>query len=434
MKKTTAPRWLQLTAAVVGNALEWYDFGVFAALAAIIAKVYFPASDDSVGLLLTLATFGVGFVTRPLGGIAIGVYADRRGRKAALQLIIGLMTGSLLLLAFTPSYATIGWSAPLLIVLARLLQGVAAGGEFASATAYLLEAAPAGKKGFYGSWQMFGQSVSILAGAVTGLLLTSFFSEKELIDGMWRIPFVFGLLIAPIGWWIRRHLEEPGESVRARSESSSASLGSTLSKYPRGIAANLLLTTCATAAVYIFMVYMPTYATRQFGFSLNHAYMAQALGLSALTVTVVISGILSDRYGRKAVMLSSIIPYALLIYPFFAMIQAHPTLSNLMIVYSVLSVFLGGFLGPFATALGEQFPTHIRSSSLAICYNVAVMVFGGFAPFIVTWLIATTGLTLAPILYTVCGSVLGVIGCFLLLGKSKRLLQPISLQKEALKS
>ncbi|GLC94266.1 MFS transporter [Cupriavidus sp. TA19] len=418
-EETKKPRWLQLTAAIIGNALEWYDFGVFAYLAVIISKVFFPTAGDYSGLLLTLATFGVGFIMRPLGGIAIGIYADRRGRKSALQLIIALMTASLLLMVFTPSYSSIGIAAPLLIVLARLMQGLAAGGEFASATAYLVEAAPAGRKGLYGAWQMFGQGLANLAGALTGFLLTSIFSEQELLDGMWRVPFVIGLLIAPLGWWIRRHLEEPEESMEARAKSGKTSLRATLAKYPRAIAATLALTTCATTSAYIFIIYMPTFVARQFHIPLNDAFMAQTIGLLAFIVTVPITGALSDRYGRKVVMLAFLAPYALLIYPLFAWVQSAPVLANLLVVYTVLSVFLGGFFGPFSTALGEQFPTAVRSSGLAICYNLAVMIFGGFAQFIVTWLIQSTGVTLAPVFYTTAGSVLGLIGCLLLFPAEK---------------
>ncbi|HKU26805.1 MAG TPA: MFS transporter [Candidatus Sulfotelmatobacter sp.] len=419
MENKTTPRWLQLTAAIVGNALEWYDFGVFAYLAVIISKVFFPAVGEHTGLLLTLATFGVGFVMRPLGGVAIGIYADRRGRKAALQLIIGLMTVSLLLMVFTPSYSSIGVAAPLLIVLARLMQGLATGGEFASATAYLVEAAPAGRKGLYGAWQMFGQGLANLAGALTGFLLTSMFSEQELLNGMWRVPFVVGLLIAPLGWWIRRHLEEPEESLEARANAEKTSLRAILVKYPRAIAANLSLTTCATASAYTFIIYMPTFVSRQFHISLHDAFMAQAVGLLGLIVSVPVAGALSDRYGRRAVMLASLVPYAAFIYPLFSWVQSVPTVTTLVIAYTVLSVFLGGFLGPFSTALGEQFPTSVRSSGLAICYNLAVMIFGGFAQFIVTWLIQWTGLALAPILYTLVGSVVGVIGCLLILPTEK---------------
>jgi len=418
-EKKEKPRWMQLTAAIIGNALEWYDFGVFAYLAVIISKVFFPTVGEYSGLLLTLATFGVGFLMRPLGGIAIGIYADKRGRKSALQLIIALMTASLLLMVFTPPYSSIGIAAPLLIVLARLMQGLATGGEFASATAYLVEAAPAGRNGLYGAWQMFGQGLANLAGALTGFLLTWIFSEQELLDGMWRIPFVIGLLIAPLGWWIRRHLEEPEESMEARAKGGKTSLRATLAKYPRAIAANLALATCATTSAYIFIIYMPTFVARQFHIPLNDAFMAQTLGLLAFIVAVPVAGALSDRYGRKAVMLTFLAPYALLIYPLFAWVQSAPVLANLLVVYTVLSIFLGGFFGPFSTALGEQFPTAVRSSGLAICYNLAVMIFGGFAQFIVTWLIQSTGVTLAPVFYTLAGSVLGLIGCLLLLPAAK---------------
>ncbi|CAG9267714.1 Proline porter II [Paraburkholderia unamae] len=418
-EKKSAPRWLQLTAAVVGNALEWYDFSVFAFLAVIISKVFFPVSGEYTGLLLTLATFGVGFLTRPLGGIVIGIYADRRGRKSALQLIISLMTASLLLMVLTPSYNAIGIAAPLLIVLARLMQGFASGGEFASATAYLVEAAPAGSKGLYGAWQMFGQGLSNLAGALSGLLMTSIFSEQELLDGMWRIPFLIGMLIAPTGWWIRRHLEEPAESVEARAAGEKLALRATLAKYPRAFAATLALTTCGTTSAYIFIIYMPTFVSRKFSIPLSDAFLAQAIGLVAFIAITPFAGALSDRYGRKVVMLAGLTPYALLIYPLFAWVQSAPTLPSLLLIYTLLSSFLGVFFGPLSTAMGEQFPVAVRSGSLAVSYNFAVMVFGGFAPFIVTWLIQSTGVILAPVFYTLAGSALGVIGCLLIAPASR---------------
>lgn len=428
--KKKAPRWLQLTAAILGNALEWYDFGVFAALAFIIAKVFFPAAGEHTALLLTLATFGVGFVTRPIGGIAIGIYADRKGRKSALQLIIALMTVSLLIMVFTPSYATIGIAAPILIVIARLMQGIATGGEFASSTAYLVEAAPKGKKGIYGAWQMFGQNLANLAGAATGFLLTSLFTEQQLVDGMWRVPFVIGLLIAPLGWWIRRYLDEPEESSEAMRKGEKVSLAAMFNRFPRAIAATLCLTTCATASVYTFIIYLPTFVTRQFNFALNDAFTAQSIGLLALIIAIPITGALSDRYGRKSVMLAFLLPYAVLMYPLFSWVQSDPTLTNLTVAFTVLSILLGGFLGPFATALGEQFPTNVRSAGLAVCYNIAVMVFGGFGQFIVTWLIQTTGVTLAPVFYSVAGGVVGVIGCMLILPDRQATSAPVRLRNK----
>ena len=332
------PRWVQLTAAIIGNALEWYDFAVFAFLAVIISKVFFPAAGEYTGLLLTLATFGVGFLTRPLGGIAIGMYADRKGRKAALQLIIALMTASLLLMVLTPSYNTIGIAAPLLIVFARLLQGLATGGEFASATAYLVEAAPPGQKGIYGAWQMFGQGLANFFGALTGFLMTYLFSEQQLLDGMWRVPFLIGLLIAPVGWWMRRHLEEPEASVAQRATGEVTSLRTALSRHPKGIAATLALTTCATTSAYIFIIYMPTFVARQFHIPLNDAFMAQVIGLIAFIITVPITGALSDRYGRKVRIPAHLITQS---GPMVAMSGAHEHRKDEFLYFSVIRKFLG---------------------------------------------------------------------------------------------
>ncbi|HDR9173067.1 TPA: MFS transporter [Burkholderia vietnamiensis] len=407
------PRWLQVSAAIVGNALEWYDFGIYGTLAIIISQVFFPDAGLYSGLLLTTATYGAGFVTRPLGGIAIGIFADKRGRKAALQLIIALMAVSMLLLVLTPSYATIGIAAPILVLVSRLLQGLASGGEFASATAYLVEAAPLNRKGLYGSWQMTGQAIAMLLGAVSALVLTSVFTKQQLLDGAWRIPFALGLVIAPVGWWIRRHLDETREPTQARSAGTTLVLRELFGQYPRAIAAALLITTSATAGVYVFISYMPTFLNRELHVPLSNSFAVQSIALVALTVMAPITGWLSDRFGRKRVMLSTMIPFTILIYPMFHWVQSAPSLTHIVIIYVVLSIFFGGFLGPFTTALGEQFPASIRSSGLAICYNLAVMVFGGFAPFNVTLLIHATGLSLAPVLYSVAGGVLGVIGCLL---------------------
>lgn len=427
--KSKAPKWLQISAAVIGNGLEWFDFGVYAALAVIIAKVYFPASAGSTAILLTLATFGVGFVTRPIGGILIGVFADRHGRQKALQLIIFLMTVALLIIVFTPSYASIGVAAPLLIVFSRLLQGIATGGEFATASAYLIEAAPPESKGFFGSWQMFGQQLAGLLSAITGFLLTSYFTQQELIDGMWRIPFVIGLVIAPVGWFIRRYVEEPEESVEARATGEVVSLKEIFQRYPRAILATLFTTVFATVVAYTFVVYLPTYATRQFHLNLHDAFTAQMVGMVVLCIMVPIYGWMSDRVSRKAMMFAFMLAFVVLVYPLFAWLQAAPSLTRLITIFSVLAFFLAGFQGPFTTALGEQFSTNARSSGLAICYNIAVMIFGGFGPFIVTWLIDATGAPLAPVFYIIGGGVVGLIGCLLLRPGSYVQAEPAILQR-----
>ena len=207
MQQST-PRTRQIVAAVIGNALEWYDFVVYGFMTVIISRLFFPTESEYASLLLAMATFGVGFFMRPVGGILIGLYADRKGRKAALQLIIGLMTIAVAMIAFAPPYAVIGAAAPVLIVAARLLQGFATGGEFASATAFLVESAPAERRGFFGSLQMVGQSVAALAGASSGMFITQSLTPEQIDQWGWRIPFMIGLLIGPVGLYIRRHLEE----------------------------------------------------------------------------------------------------------------------------------------------------------------------------------------------------------------------------------
>jgi MHS family proline/betaine transporter-like MFS transporter len=213
--RRSAPKTLQIAAAVIGNALEWYDFIVFGFLTVVISRLFFPADTQYASLLLTTATFGVGFFMRPVGGILIGIYADRKGRKAALSLIIGLMTVAIAMIAFAPTYTAIGVGAPLIMVLARLLQGFATGGEFASATSFLIESAPADRRGFYGSWQMVGQGVALLLGALVSTAVTRGLSPEALDGWGWRVPFLLGLVIGPVGLYIRRHLKETAAFIEA---------------------------------------------------------------------------------------------------------------------------------------------------------------------------------------------------------------------------
>src|SRR6516164_6573505 len=240
MSGLPAPRARQIVAAVIGNALEWYDFIIFGNLTIVISRLFFPAESQYASLLLTTATFGVGFFMRPVGGILLGVYADRRGRKAALLLVIALMTIAIAMIAFAPTYAAIGVGAPLIIVLARLLQGFSAGGEFASATAFLTESAPAQQRGFYGSWQMVGQGVAVLIGAILGTVLTRSLTAEALDSWGWRIPFLFGLIIGPLGLYIRRNLDETSAFLQSsRSQPGQQSSGSVLASHVKEMLACL---------------------------------------------------------------------------------------------------------------------------------------------------------------------------------------------------
>jgi MHS family proline/betaine transporter-like MFS transporter len=405
-----APKARQLAAAVIGNALEWYDFVVFGLLTVIISRVFFPTNSQYASLLLTTATFGVGFFMRPVGGVLLGIYADRKGRKASLQLIIGLMTVAIGMIAFAPTYAAIGIAAPLIIVVARLLQGFATGGEFSCATTFLVEIAPAHRRCFYGSWQMFGQGTAVLTGTLLGALVTRGLTPEALESWGWRIPFLFGLIIGPVGLYIRRHLDETPDFVAVRgAPTEKHSFGRTLSEHVKQMVICFGLCVGGTIQFYVLLVYMPTFANTQLHLPLSAALTAQSIGLAFLIVMVLLFGALADRVGRKPIMIGAFVLYLGLAYPLFSWVHESPSFGRLMTMLIILCSLLGVFYGPLATVQVEQFPTRIRSTGVAIPYNLGVMVFGGFAQFFVTWLIHVTGSPVAPVFYMMFGVAIALV-------------------------
>src|SRR5215467_6230264 len=413
MPDLPAPRARQIAAAVIGNALEWYDFIIFGNLTIVISRLFFPAESQYASLLLTTATFGVGFFMRPVGGILLGIYADRRGRKAALLLVIALMTIAIAMIAFAPTYAAIGVGAPLIIVLARLLQGFSAGGEFASATAF--ESAPAQQRGFYGSWQMVGQGVAVLIGAILGTVLTRSLTPEALDGWGWRIPFLFGLIIGPLGLYIRRNLDETSAFLQSsQSSAGQQGSGSVLASHVKEMLACLGMVVSGTISFYVILIYIPTFARTQLHLPLDQAFLAQSIGLACEIVLIPIFGLLSDIVGRKPIMIAALVLDLLVTYPLFYWVSANPSFGALLTMQIILCSLFGIFNGPVSTALAEQFPTRVRSTALAISYNIAVMLFGGFAQFFVTWLIAATGTPIAPAYYLMFGAAVGLLAALFL--------------------
>ncbi len=287
-------------AAVIGNALEWYDFTVFGFMTVVIARVFFPSSSDYSSILLTTATFGVAFVMRPVGGIVLGLYADRAGRKAALTLVIGLMTLGILLLAIAPPYSAIGIGAPLVIVFARLLQGFSAGGEFGSSTALLIEAAPFSKRGFYGSFQMASQAASLLLGAMVGSAISRGLSPEALDSWGWRVPFIFGLVIGPVGLYIRRNMADTEAFLHAKKTARRATLGEVFSTHGREVLCGLGSVIALTVSVYVLIAYLPTFAVKQLKLPFGQSFTALIVGNLLLTVLSPVTGAWSDRIGARA--------------------------------------------------------------------------------------------------------------------------------------
>ena len=409
-------RTRQVVAAVIGNALEWYDFIVYGFLASIIARQFFPAEDEYASLLMALATFGVGFFMRPVGGILLGIYSDRKGRKAAMQLIILLMTVSIALIAFAPNYAAIGMGAPLLIVVARMLQGFATGGEYASATAFLVESAPAHRKGLYSSWQLVGQCLAVFGGAAMVALVTRLFSPEVLDLWGWRLPFLIGLLIGPVGLWIRKHMDEPQAFIEARRQvrGKGPTLMQVVRDHRRSILVSMGLCCGSTVSFYVVLVNMPTCAHKNLGLPLDQVLLVQMLAVALMTVVIPLSGALSHRLGRRPVLLAFSLAFFVMVYPLYVWVAAAPSIERLLVMQVLLCTAIGGFFGPAPTALAEQFPVEVRSTGVSVAYNVAVMVFGGFAPLIVTWLSKVLGTPVAPAFYVLFACLLTLLGTYCL--------------------
>jgi MHS family proline/betaine transporter-like MFS transporter len=382
-------------AASIGNALEWFDFVVYGFFAVTMAKLFFPAENETVSLLLALATFGVTFVMRPLGAIVLGSYADRRGRKAALTLAITLMMVGTAIIAIAPTYSSIGLLAPILVVAARMIQGFSAGGEFGSATAFLAEQNP-DRRGFFASWQFASQGLTTILATAFGATLASTLSTDQMEAWGWRLPFVFGLLIGPVAYYIRRHIDE---TIEFRSTTGSeAPLREALSGSKTRLLISFGTVILTTVAMYTIL-FMPTYATRQLGLPASGSFMAILLTGAIQVMLIPLVGALSDRYGRIPISFAAAAAILLTIYPMFAWLAAAPTLQTLLMVQAIIGVLLAGYMGAIPALMSELFPTRLRTTGLSISYSFGVAIFGGFAPFINAWMIELTGSKLAPSFY-----------------------------------
>ncbi|MDE1179297.1 MFS transporter [Paraburkholderia sp.] len=400
-----------IAATTLGNGLEMFDFTIYSFFAVLIGKLYFPSNTAFGSLLMAVATFGIGFVMRPLGGIVIGNYADRSGRKSAMSLTIGLMAAGTALIGLAPTYAQIGVFAPLLIVAGRLLQGFSAGGEIGASTTFLMESASSSSRGFLVSWQLASQGGAALIGALSGFLLSHFLSPADLQSWGWRVPFLCGLLIGPVGLYIRRALDET--HVAAPREASA--FREVLKSHRRDLCVGILMIVGGTASMYIVVFYMPTYLIRVLHMPATTAFLAGCVAGAVLLIGSPLAGLLSDRLPRrKPLMVVSTVLGALLIYPAFWMLNHTAQLGVALTVIAALVACLAFGSGPGFLLLMQGFPKHVRATGMSVVYSVGVSVFGGFAQFIVTWLISTTGNPMSPAWYMVACSVVSLGALFAL--------------------
>ncbi|MGZ5933058.1 MAG: MFS transporter [Rhizomicrobium sp.] len=404
-----------VAAATIGNALEFYDFVTYAFFAIQIGHAFFPSHTAYGSLLLSLATFGAGFVTRPIGGLVIGAYADRAGRKPAMVLTFTMMGTAIVVLALIPSYAAIGIAAPILAVLARMVQGFSLGGEVGPTTAYLLEAAPVRGRGLAVSWQGASQGIAAGLGGLVGVGLSSVMAPGALDAYGWRIAFLLGAITLPFGLWIRRSLPEtlhaPDTNIAARR--AHAGLDAIRENF-RIIALALVVLASGTIGTYVFN-YMTTFAQNTLHLPPTIAFLATTIGQVVTVASVLYGGWLSDRIGRRPVMIWSNLVYLVLILPVFFWIVE--TRSTLALIVGLSSLGIAGALkgGAFFVAVAETLPKRIRGTAFATIYASSIALFGGTTQLVITWLIQVTGNPMAPAWYLVAATLLGQTALMLIL-------------------
>ncbi len=400
-----------LLSCVVGNFFELFDFAIYGFFAASIGRAFFPATDPVTSLLGSFATYGVGFIMRPVGAVVIGAYGDRHGRKAALVLTVTIMALATAVTGLIPSYGAIGLLAPVLLVLCRLVQGFSTGGEWGGAASFLVEYAPDGRRGFFGSWQQFSVGLGLLAGSGSAYALTTLLDPASLAQWGWRVPFLLGFLLAPIGYYLRSRVgETPAfERTVARHEVVASPLRLALTIHRAKVLTGLGLTVIWTVSSYLFLTFMPTYVAQTLHMPAKVALASNTVAILILTVLVPPLGALSDRIGRRKLLLTSAIGYLVLSYPLFLLVTERRDFLGLLIAQSVAAVLLALFSGPGPALLCELFPTSVRYTSLSLGYNVAVAVFGGFAPFIAIALIRWTGNPLAPTFYVMAAALVSTL-------------------------
>ena len=402
-----------ILAAVMGGMLEWYDFGAYALFAYVISDQFFPVGNSTASMLLTFITFAIGFLTRPLGAIILGIYSDRVGRKSALSLTMILMAVGMGIIAICPTYQQIGIFAPIIIVIARLIQGVSAGGEIGSALSILVETAPANKRGQYAAWQQVSQTGAFLVAGIIGWVITALLPHKYVELWGWRAAFAFGILVAPVGFYIRRQIDESPAFLAERKKSLkehvpfSILLKNGWKPLLLGIGIVMIWTVTSKTA----SSFMATYAIKNLHMALTSPYLGMiVVGVVLLFCPIV--GAWSDKIGRRSIMIGAAIAIFVFAYPSFWILSAYPNVWVLIgqqFFYAVLMVL---YTAPASAALSELFPTIFRSSGIALSYNIAVTIFGGFSAAISTALIGMTGDNRAIAYYIMFAAFISIVALF----------------------
>ncbi|WP_322053648.1 MFS transporter [Paraburkholderia bannensis] len=399
---------------VSGNFLEMFDFIVYGFYATAIARTFFPSDSAFASLMLSFATFGAGFLMRPLGAIVLGAFIDRRGRKKGLVVTLGLMAAGTTLIACTPSYGQIGVVAPLLVLFGRLLQGFSAGVELGGVSVYLSEIATPGRKGYFVSWQSASQQVAVVIAGLLGIGLTSCLSAEQMTHWGWRVPFLFGCLIVPAIFLIRRTLEEtPDFAARTRHPTASQIIQSMLQNW-RLVVAGAAMVVMTTVSFYLITAYTPTFAKTQLKLSeLDSFIITLFVGMSNF-IWLPTMGALSDRLGRRPLLVSATLLTMLTAYPALSWLVLAPSFGHLLVIELWLSFLYSSYNGAMVVALTEVMPADVRTTGFSLAYSLATATFGGFTPVVCTYLIHLLDNRAAPGIWLSLAAMMGLAATLIL--------------------
>ena len=395
--------------ATSGNFLEQFDFFLFGFYASAIAKAFFPSTDETASLLNTFGVFWLGALMRPVGAIVLGAYIDRIGRRQGLIVTLAIMAAGTVVIAFCPTYATIGVAAPVIVLLGRLLQGFSAGVELGGVSVYLSEIATPGNKGFYTSFQSSSQQVAIFVAAILGYLLSESMDAATVTAWGWRIPFFIGCLIIPLIFFLRRTLEETPEFLAMKKHPSASEVFASAIANWRIVILGMMIAILTTTTFYFVTVYTPTFGKQVLKLSSADALLVTVLVAVGNFIWNPVGGALSDRIGRKPVLLTIAALSLLTAYPALHWLVAEPTFGKMLAVEMMFSFYFGIYSGTMLAALVEIVPAHVRTTCFSLAFSLAAALFGTFTPFASTWLIERTGDKASPGFWLMFAAVLGII-------------------------
>ena len=400
-----------IVACGIGQVFELYDFVIYGLMAGALSHAFFPAGNETLALLNTFATFAVGFVMRPVGAVVIGAYGDRHGRRAALVVTIGAMAAATGVIGLIPSYAQIGYGAPVLLILCRMVQGISTGGEWGGAAAFLVEYAPTARRGIISSYQQAATALGLLAATLTAFALSSLMTSETFYGWGWRVAFLIGFVLGPIGYYLRNRVEETPayEHTVVTHAVVSSPLRRSLTDYPSALLAAFGLSIIGCVINYVFIIFLPTFAQQQLHIPPASTFLSVLISGVIYLVLTPVFGALSDRIGRRPLFFAASAGAVVLSYPLFQMMVSMHSLTGLILTQAIAGVLLTMYAGPICAVLAEQFPTNIRYTALSISYGFAVAIFGGFAPLISSGLIVMTGDPLAPAYYVILAGVLSFV-------------------------